>query len=79
MPQLIVRRIESEVVEKLRQKAAKEGISMEEEHRRILRTSLLGRGSRQKMDFKEYLRSMPNVGKDSDFVMPRDYPRKVRL
>jgi len=77
MPQLLVRKIESEVVEKLRQKAAKEGISMEEEHRRILRSSLLGRGSRPKKNLKELLASMPDPG--DDFPPPRDYPREVRL
>jgi plasmid stability protein len=79
MAQLIVRKIEPEVVDKLRQKAAKEGVSMEEEHRRILRSALLSGSPRPKKNFKELLASMPNVGKDSDFIMPRTPMRKVRL
>jgi plasmid stability protein len=39
---------------------------MEEEHRRILRESLLG-GGRKRASFKEALRMMPNVGEDADF------------
>jgi len=79
MAQLIVRKIEAEVVDKLRQKAAKEGVSMEEEHRRILRNVLLSGGSRRRKNLKELLASMPNVGEDSDFVMPRSSMRKVHL
>ncbi len=41
MAQLLVRNLEEAVVRKLKQKAAKDGVSMEEEHRRILRNSLL--------------------------------------
>lgn len=79
MAQLLVRNIEEAVVRKLRQKAAKDGVSVEEEHRRILRTSLLGKSGAPKMSFKDYLLTMPNVGEDSDFKRPRDMPRKVKL
>lgn len=79
MAQLIVRNIEASVVRKLKQKAAKDGISMEEEHRRILRESLLAK-PKPKMDFKEFLLTMPNVGEDSDFDIPRnDMPREVNF
>jgi len=46
MPQLIVRQIEDRVVKKLKQQAGAHGVSMEEEHRRILRESLLGRAAK---------------------------------
>ncbi len=40
MPQLIMRRIEEKVVKKLKERASQHGVSMEEEHRRILRAAL---------------------------------------
>jgi len=43
MAQLIVRNIEEKMVKKLKQRAGEHGVSMEEEHRRILRVALLGR------------------------------------
>ena len=54
MPQLIVRQIEEKVVRKLKQQAGAHGVSMEEEHRRILRESLLGKLGKRS-SFKEYL------------------------
>ena len=78
MAQLIVRQIEESVVRKLKQKAARDGVSMEEEHRRILRSSLLKK-TQPKMNFKEFLLTMPNVGEDTDFVRSRSMPRKVDL
>jgi plasmid stability protein len=80
MAQLIVRNIEDKVVRKLKQRAAKDGVSMEEEHRRILRESLLEKKEKPKMSLKDYLLTMPDVGEDSDFRMPRnDLPREVDL
>jgi plasmid stability protein len=70
MPQLIVRQIEAKLVRRLKQQAGAQGVSMEEEHRRILRTSLLGT-PRARESFKEALRRMPNAGKDSDFKRDR--------
>jgi plasmid stability protein len=66
MPQLILRQIEEKVVKKLKQQAGMHGVSMEEEHRRILRKSLLGKAGKR-ASFKEALLAMPNVGKDADF------------
>jgi plasmid stability protein len=43
MAQLLVRKLDPSVVKKLRLKAARAGVSMEEEHRRILRGALLSR------------------------------------
>ena len=78
MAQLLVRNIEEAVVRKLKQKAAKDGVSMEEEHRRILRESLL-KNAKPKMSFKDFLLTMPNVGDDSIFERKRSMPRKVDL
>lgn len=73
--QLIVRRIEDEVVRALRLRAAEHGWSMEAEHRQILRETLLG--GNDAPSFKEHLESMPEVGTDDDFMAPRDLPRGV--
>ena len=78
MPQLIVRQIEEKVVRKLKQQAGVHGVSMEEEHRRILRESLFGKARKWK-SFKEFLRQMPNVGPDELFERNRDMGREVDL
>jgi plasmid stability protein len=81
MPQLIVRNIEEKVVRKLRSLAARDGISMEEEHRRILRSALLPHAKRGKT-FTDYLLEIPRAGHDeaSDiFERRRDLPRAVSL
>ena len=78
MPQLIVRQIEEKVVKKLKQQAGAHGVSMEEEHRRILRKSLLGEAG-QRASFKEALLAMPNVGEDSDFERGQQLERSVEL
>jgi plasmid stability protein len=78
MPQLIVRQIEEKVVKKLKQQAGMHGVSMEEEHRRILRKSLLGKAGKR-TSFKEALLAMPNVGKDADFERGPQLERPVEL
>jgi plasmid stability protein len=78
MPQLIVRQIEETVVRKLKQQAGLHGVSMEEEHRRILREALVG-PSREKLSFKEHLLSIPNVGEDKDFERDSQTDRPVEL
>lgn len=78
MPQLLVRQIEEKVVKKLKERAGQHGVSMEEEHRRILREALVG-SSKKKPSFKEYLLSMPNVGEDKDFERGPQIDRPVEL
>ncbi|MEW6304379.1 MAG: DNA-binding protein [Verrucomicrobiota bacterium] len=75
MAQLIVRRIEEELVRKLKDRARQHGVSTEEEHRRILREALLGNG-RKKPSLKQYLRMMPNVGPDSLFDRAKNVARR---
>ena len=77
MAQLIVRNIETSVVAELKRRAARNGRSMEAEHRAILRKAL-GPGSSQK-SLKELLLAMPPVGRDFDFTRRRQRPRDVRL
>lgn len=78
MPQLIVRKIEQRVVKKLKQRAGEHGVSMEEEHRRILRESLLEKPIRRK-SIKQALLAMPNVGNDADFERGAQLERSLEL
>ena len=75
--QLLVRNLEDAVVQALRQKAAEEGTSVEEAHRRILRLALLSK--KPKKGFKEFLLEMPQGGDDSIFDRHRSRPREVLL
>lgn len=78
MPQLLVRDIESAIVKKLRSNAAAQGVSVEEAHRRLLRSSLLGAQPSPQRNFLEYLRSIPR-GEDIEFPRADDLPRPVAL
>ena len=77
MAQLLVRDLEDAVVQALRQKAAEEGTSVEEAHRRILRLALLSK--KPEKDFKEFLLEMPEGGDDDVFERRRSQPREVLL
>jgi antitoxin FitA len=74
--QLIVRNIEDEVVQALKERAGRHGHSAEEEHRSILREALL---SKPVEDKKAVLLAMPDVGEDTDFTRVQDLPRSVDL
>jgi len=75
MRQLIVRKVDDELVRALKIRAARSGRSMEAEHRAILRASL--ESDEPSLSFKAFLLSMPDVGTDEDFAIPRDMPRDV--
>jgi plasmid stability protein len=77
MPQILIRKLEEAVVRKLRLKAAAEGVSAEEQARRILRKSLIG--DSPSMDLIDFLRTMPDVDDDRVFERKRRPPRKVDL
>jgi plasmid stability protein len=72
MAQLVVRNLEDSLVHRLRQRAAEEGVSAEEEHRRILRRALLS-AEEEFPDLKALL-IMPDVGEDEDFTRLRQLP-----
>jgi plasmid stability protein len=74
MRQLAVVSIEDELVAALERRAARNGRSLEAEHREILREVLREEGP----SFKELLVDMPDVGEDADFAVERDLPRDVR-
>ena len=78
MPQLLVRNIESAIVTKLRRQAAATGVSVEEAHRRLLRSALFGDVPEAKEDFISYLRSAP-IGEEVEFPRNRDLPRPANL
>lgn len=61
---LVVRNIEPEVAQALKEAAARHGRSAEAEHREILRVAL-SRPARR--TFKDVLVSIPDVGTDEDF------------
>ncbi len=65
---LIVRKVEPEIVKSLKEQAARNGRSAEAEHRAILEAALR---RPRKRSFNEVLASMPNVGRDSDFEFDR--------
>jgi plasmid stability protein len=77
MPQILIRRLDQQVVRKLRAKAASDGISAEEEARRILRRSLVG--DAPDMPLIDFLRTMPDVRDGRIFRRPKRKPRKVTL
>jgi antitoxin FitA len=77
MPQILIRQLDQHVVRKLRAKAAADGVSAEEEARRILRRSLVG--ELPVMPLIEFLRTMPDAGDDRIFERPKRKPRKVKL
>lgn len=72
MAQLVVRNLESDLIHRLRQRAAEQGVSAEEEHRRILRRALFG-PEEEFPDLKSLL-IMPDVGEDEDFARLRQPP-----
>lgn len=78
MPQLLVRDIEPAVVKKLRSSAAAQGVSVEEAHRRLLRSTLLGDRAGPQRDFLDYLRCIPR-GEEIEFPRATDLPRPVGL
>jgi plasmid stability protein len=77
MAQLVVRKLDPEVVLELRKRAGRNRRSMEAEHREILRVAL--RPRRGSKSLKELLLVIPPVGEDGDFARRRDKPRRVRL
>jgi plasmid stability protein len=77
MAQLIVRNIEDEVAQKLRERAAKNGVSAEEEHRRILRMAVNEDSTKPEMDFKEFLMFGCATDVDVEFPRAKDKMREI--
>lgn len=64
MANLIVRNIDEAIVQALKMRASKHGVSAEAEHRKILEQVLI---HPPRKHFAEVLRLIPEVGDDSDF------------
>jgi plasmid stability protein len=77
MPQILIRNLDDAVARELRARAAADGISAEEEARRILRRSLIG--DLPSIPLVDFLRTMPGVDDDRLFERPRRAARKVEL
>jgi antitoxin FitA len=77
MAQLLVRGIDEDIVRELKLRAARNGNSAEEEHRRILR-EVLGLKEPART-LTELLLQIPDVGEDADFERSRDLGRDVDL
>ena len=77
MAQLLVRDIDSDLVRKLKLRAARNGTSAEEEHRRILRESL-GPAPKSRT-LKDLLLAIPDAGEDADFERSDDRGRPIDL
>ena len=71
MAQLLVRNLESELVRHLKKRAGEHGVSVEEEHRRILREALRADAAGKRKSFWQVLGEMPDVGDDSLFERDR--------
>lgn len=75
--QLIVRNLDAELVRELKMRAAREGHSAEEEHRRILQEAL--KPGQRSESLKRLLSRMPEGGEDGDFDRSDDRGRPVEL
>ena len=78
MTQLLVRDLEPAIVRKLRSQAAALGISVEEAHRRLLRTALFGEIPGPRDNFIAYLQSAP-AGDSIEFSRSKDLPRPIEF
>jgi plasmid stability protein len=76
MAQLIVRDIETTLVDLLKRRAVANGRSAEAEHREILRAALMPPPA---MTLRDHLLGMPEVGVDDDFAIQRSPTRRVKL
>jgi len=74
MAQLIVRNVDERLARRLKKLAVSHGVSMEEEHRRILKNALDGKDS-----FKVALSQIPLVGDDADFERVDGNHREIEL
>jgi plasmid stability protein len=63
----------------LKERAEKHRRSVEDEHRAILRDTLLVGDQDLSTTFEEYLRKMPDVGRDADFSRIEGSIRDVDL
>ena len=77
--QLLVRNLEEDLVRDLKKRAGEHGVSVEEEHRRILRTALRGETAEKPKSFWQVLSEMPEVGDDALFERERALPGRATM
>ncbi len=77
MAQLIVRKLDPDLVARLRVRAASHNCSMEAEHREILRAALVP--DQPKPSLFAWLAAMPAAVTDNDLVVQRGLARDVML
>jgi plasmid stability protein len=76
MSNLIVRNLDQELVQKLKQRAAAHSRSAEAEHRAILQAAL---SPTRRRSLASVLARMPDVGTDADFARVRSGTRSSRV
>ena len=69
MANLVVRNLDENIVQALKERAARHGRSAESEHRAILEASLL---KTRRRSLAAVLAAIPNVGRDEDFSRHQD-------
>jgi plasmid stability protein len=69
MANLLVRNVDEDVSQALKERARAHGVSAEAEHRRILEEALL---RPKRRSFLQVLADMPDVGRDEDFARRQD-------
>lgn len=74
MPQLLVRNLEEELVRALKKRAGEHGVSVEEEHRRILREALRPNQAGGRKTFWQVIGEMPDLGDDDLSERDRNTP-----
>lgn len=76
MAQLLVRNLDDELVRHLKKRAGEHGVSVEEEHRRILREALQADVGESK-SFWQVLGEMPDGGGEELFERERNLPGRA--
>ena len=69
MADLVVRNLDSSIVEALKKRALRHGRSAEAEHRAILESAL---ARTRRKTFAQVLATIPDVGNDEDFARVQD-------
>jgi hypothetical protein len=77
MPQLLVRNLDEELVRDLKKRAGEHGVSVEEEHRRILREALQPDQAGGRKSFWQVIGEMPDLGDDDLFERERNKPGRA--
>lgn len=75
MAQLLVRKLDEDLIKKIKKRAAENGVSVEEEHRRILKAAL---EVVESVSFVDHLLNIPVASEDTDDLFERDRSTRDR-